>query len=156
MKKDIVILLVGLLLTMLLVVGCKERQVTKVMDVTINGITGEEVTADDQKESEKIEPKEATSTSEEETITQYESVENSNEPEAPSTKASELDEPSNEVIDEKKETVIIAKSENMEDIDERALMLKELDELLEDVLTTLDAVEEDDLSDDNMFDEGGD
>jgi hypothetical protein len=44
----------------------------------------------------------------------------------------------------------------MEDIDERALMLKELDELLEDVLTTLDAVEEDDLSDDNMFDEGGD
>jgi hypothetical protein len=156
MKKSIVSLLVGLVITMLLVVGCRERQVTKVIDVTTNGLTGEEVTAKDQKKSETIEQKEATSTPEVETITQYESVDKSEEPETPPTKVLEIVEPTEEVIDEKIETVIIAKSENLEEIDERALMLKELDTLLEDVLTTLDAVEDDDLSDDNMFDEGGD
>ncbi|PKM69097.1 MAG: hypothetical protein CVU95_00500 [Firmicutes bacterium HGW-Firmicutes-2] len=156
MKKSIVCLLVGLVITMLLVVGCRERQVTKVIDVTTNGLTGEEVTGKDQKESETIEPKEVTSTSEVEAITQYESVDNSKEPETPSEKVLEVEESIEEVIDEKIETVIVAKSENLEDIDERALMLKELDELLEDVLTTLDAVEDDDISNDNMFDEGGD
>lgn len=162
MKKGMISLLVGFLLTMLLVVGCRERQVTRVMDVTTNDLTDEVVTpTDEPMVIELTEPESATNTMDEDSIIQNESVENQDEYEVSTIKAPEevedgLNSTIDEVIDEKTETVIIAKSENLEDIDERALMLKELDELLEDVLTTLDEVEEDDLSDDNMFDEGGD
>lgn len=161
MKKTVINLFLLLGITLLLMAGCKERQVTKVMNVPEQDLAIDEATPIDVQKAiepiESIEPDETTETVEEDS----ESDEKKDENEAPSTKTSDeveevIDSSSDEIIDEKAETVIVAKSENLEEIDERALMLKELDALLEDVLTKLDAVEEDDLSDDNLFDEGGD
>jgi hypothetical protein len=153
MKKPVINLLLLLAITLLLVVGCKERQITKVMNVPEHDLAIDEATPIDvQKAIEPIEPIVPIEPEEMAKIIEEDSESdvNKDEIEAPSIK------PSDEVIDEKTETIIVAKSENLEEVDERALMLKELDALLEDVLTKLDAVEEDDLSDDNLFDEGGD
>jgi len=161
MKKAFISLLLLFSIMSILMTGCKERQITKVMDVTEHDLASDKIIiTDDQENTEPIELEDGTNTIKEDAITQYESTEYNDNSETSTTKDLEeeaiVDDLTNNVIDEKAETVIIAKSGNLEEIDERALMLKELDELLEDVLTTLDAVEDDDLSDDNLFDEGGD
>jgi len=161
MKKAFISLLLLFSIISILMTGCKERQITKVIDVTEHDLASDKIIIkDDQENIELIEPEDGTNTIKEDAITQYESTEDHDNSETSTTKDLEeeaiVDDLTNNVIDEKAETVIVAKSENLEEIDERALMLKELDELLEDVLTTLDAVEDDDLSDENLFDEGGD
>lgn len=166
MKKIIVALVFLLGITTLLMAGCKERQVSKIIDVATNDVTDDGVkTSDDSEDTELTEPEATVPAQEEDSMTEYESAENKDNPEASTTeipkatdvnKDSTIDKVIDEEIDEKTETVIVVKSENLEEIDERALMLKELDDLLESVLATLDEVEEDDLSEDNTFDEGGD
>ncbi|PKM52102.1 MAG: hypothetical protein CVV02_03690 [Firmicutes bacterium HGW-Firmicutes-7] len=51
--------------------------------------------------------------------------------------------------------IIIAKSEDLEDINERTLILNEIDDLLDTTLSSLEKLEEDTLSDDNIVEEGG-
>ena len=165
MKKIIVSLSLLIGLASLLLVGCTGRQVTKVIETPTHDLATKEMTLrDEANETDLINPIEQEETDkrpEGDSIKQYESKENEDtsdslKVEVPEEAEEGDDSQTDDGIEDKEEGVIVAKSENLEEIDERALMLKELDVLLEDVLAKLDAVEEDDLSDDNLFDEGGD
>lgn len=53
------------------------------------------------------------------------------------------------------EPIIIAKSEDLSDLDETTIILNEIDDLLDQTLNNLDQLEEDTLSNDNIVTQGG-
>lgn len=58
-------------------------------------------------------------------------------------------------VTESSQSIIVAKSEDLNEIDERTMILNEIDALLDRTLNSLDQLEEDAISDENIVQEGG-
>lgn len=134
-------LIIGLIITLLLS-GCQARQVNKVIDQP-QDIPEPSTQAITEAPTEIVESSTVTTTNE-----------SSSEP----TSENKIIQPEvsqTTVVETTKDTVIIAKSEDLNDLDERTMILNEIDALLDEALNNLDALQEDEISNDNIVTEGG-
>jgi hypothetical protein len=124
--------------------GCKNRQVTQLLDPPTETILSETLSPETSVENP------ASS----QAITQENTTSNEQENEDEEQKEEIAPTPDKADITGHTTTLIIAESANIDDIDERALLLNELDALLDSVFDSLENLEENPITED-MTDFGG-
>lgn len=156
-------------LFLILVSGCQNRKVTSLVEVNQNSIDASQES--NVSETQSTQPKPTQSTDSTELINETppsvaetvpsENTNDSSDTEKIPPAASSDDKENQPTVQENSKTsnaqdqIIIAKSEDLEDIDERTLILNEIDDLLDSTLGSLDELEADTLLDDNIVKEGG-
>lgn len=143
-------LIIGIV-TLTLLSGCQDRQVVKIKEVDQGTINTQQGSKSD-----------GNTTPSPESLTN-DSIGDSTDSETKSTPlvTSMPDVTGDEKIPvtsnlpESENNIIVAKSEDLETIDERTQILNEIDQLLDSTLSNLDEIESDALLEENMIDEGG-
>lgn len=179
MKRYVLILLCMLLL-LPYSTGCKNRQVTSLIDPSTKGspLTADDTSSDTLNDSlssseTKIDSSLSDSPAEESSLDNTGSTTSDSDPDAsdntdsssvsalpgkdnvnPDQSETTTSTPSSDTTTNSGSTtttqdpVVIAESENLDDVDERAMILNELDALLNDVLTSLDELDENPITED--------
>lgn len=160
-------------------IGCKNRQVNSVLDSVTSESNNNPTLADSSADSSNVNSQEdntssnISGTTNSTDVTKSSDTSNSSDVPNPSdTSASSQSTESIESDDssasasgtngnqslpdstDSDQSVVVAESENLDDVDERAIILNELDTLLSDVLSSLDELEENPITED-LTDLGG-